>query len=171
TGNPFSSKYFNENEFGKRLIKNRDLKSDEQVIYYSGPHSQADIVENGDLLVGMDGDFIPCLWDKVTALLNQRVGKINANGEINIKFLFYYIQKPLQNIQHKTSATTVKHLSHNDIEKMELPLPSIEEQKAIAQILSDMDSEIQALQTKRSKYEQIKQGMMQELLTGKTRLG
>ena len=44
------------------------------------------------------------------------------------------------------------------------------EQKAIAAVLSDMDAEIAALEAKRAKYESIKQGMMQELLTGKTRL-
>ena len=46
----------------------------------------------------------------------------------------------------------------------------LQEQKAIAQILSDMDLEIEQLETKRIKYQAIKQGMMQELLTGKTRL-
>ena len=48
--------------------------------------------------------------------------------------------------------------------------PTIEEQQAIAQILSDMDAEIEALEQKQAKYKAIKQGMMQELLTGKTRL-
>ena len=54
--------------------------------------------------------------------------------------------------------------------KFFLILPEIEEQTAIATILSDMDSEIQALQQRLTKTRQIKQGMMQELLTGKTRL-
>ena len=48
--------------------------------------------------------------------------------------------------------------------------PTPVEQKAIAAVLSDMDAEIAALEAKRAKYESIKQGMMQELLTGKTRL-
>lgn len=48
--------------------------------------------------------------------------------------------------------------------------PSITEQTAIATILSDMDAEIQALEQRLNKTRQIKQGMMQELLTGKTRL-
>lgn len=52
-----------------------------------------------------------------------------------------------------------------------MPLPTIkEEQTAIATILSNMDEEIQALEQRLSKTLQIKQGMMQELLTGKTRL-
>jgi type I restriction enzyme S subunit len=48
--------------------------------------------------------------------------------------------------------------------------PSLSEQTAITTILSDMDSEIQALEKRLNKTRQIKQGMMQELLTGKTRL-
>ena len=52
----------------------------------------------------------------------------------------------------------------------EVKLPAIDEQKAIAAVLSDMDAEIAALETKRVKYESIKQGMMQELLTGNTRI-
>ena len=51
-----------------------------------------------------------------------------------------------------------------------IPLPPLAEQKAIAAVLSDMDAEIALLESKRAKYESIKQGMMQELLTGKTRL-
>ena len=52
----------------------------------------------------------------------------------------------------------------------EVRLPSVPEQKAIASVLSDMDAEIAALEAKRAKYESVKRGMMQELLTGKTRL-
>jgi len=48
--------------------------------------------------------------------------------------------------------------------------PTLAEQKAIAAVLSDMDAEIAALEAKRAKYESVKQGMMQELLTGRVRL-
>lgn len=54
---------------------------------------------------------------------------------------------------------------------MPIKIPSsIVEQTAIAEILSDMDKEIAELETKRTKYDRIKQGMMQQLLTGKIRL-
>ena len=52
----------------------------------------------------------------------------------------------------------------------EVRLPSVPEQQAIASVLSDMDSEIVALEAEHAKYESIKQGMMQELLTGKTKI-
>ena len=62
------------------------------------------------------------------------------------------------------------NLSKNNFLKMEISYPNPEEQTAIAQILSDMDAEIEQLEQKLAKYRMIKQGMMQELLTGKTRL-
>jgi type I restriction enzyme S subunit len=67
-------------------------------------------------------------------------------------------------------ASGVPSLNAKTIENIEINLPCVEEQKAIAQILSDMDAEIAGLEQKRDKYKAIKQGMMQELLTGKTRL-
>jgi type I restriction enzyme S subunit len=79
-------------------------------------------------------------------------------------------QEPLEEIENSTFGTTVKHLSHGDIENIELALPSLEEQQSIATILTDMDAETEALQARRAKTQAIKQGMMQELLTGRTRL-
>ncbi|WP_189524985.1 restriction endonuclease subunit S [Nostoc sp. 'Peltigera membranacea cyanobiont' 232] len=63
------------------------------------------------------------------------------------------------------------NINQDALKNLQITLPpTIEEQKAIAQILSDMNTEIAALEQKRDKYKAIKQGMMQELLTGKTRL-
>ena len=58
----------------------------------------------------------------------------------------------------------------NVVKNYELQLPLIEEQTAIASVLSDMDAEIAALETKLAKARPIKQGMMQELLTKRIRL-
>lgn len=169
-GFPFKSQYFNSQHIGLRLIKNRDLKSDDQVYYTTEDVSSEYIVNNGDVLVGMDGDFTPCIWRKGVALLNQRVGRIGAFG-MDLLFSYYLLQQPLQELQIGTGATTVKHLSHFDVEELELTFPEeIKEQQAIAQALSDMDNDIEQLEKKLSKYQQIKQGMMQDLLTGRIRL-
>lgn len=169
-GAPFESSYFNTESIGMRLIKNRDLKSDDQVYFYSGEYSDEYIVRNGDLLVGMDGDFLPCIWNKGEALLNQRVGRIKSDIW-SIPFLYYILMEPLKIKQAGTGATTVKHLSHGDIESMSILLPSsLEEQRAIASVLTAMDDELTALEAKKAKYVALKQGMMQQLLTGKIRL-
>lgn len=77
-----------------------------------------------------------------------------------------------QNVIDDTQGGAMKNLvGMADFKKATIPYPPLlEEQKAIAQILSDMDLEIEALEAKKAKYQDIKQGMMQELLTGKTRL-
>lgn len=61
-GFPFDSASFTENGNGLRLIRNRDLKSDDKIIFYSSAFNEQFVVENGDVLVGMDGDFTPCVW-------------------------------------------------------------------------------------------------------------
>ena len=66
--------------------------------------------------------------------------------------------------------TKVSGISKSNIVKLTLPVPSIPEQTAIATILSDMDDELSAIETKLNKARQIKQGMMHDLLTGRIRL-
>lgn len=85
------------------------------------------------------------------------------------KFIFYKFN--LIDWYSHNEASGVPSLNAKSIEKIELLFPPTkEEQQTIAHILSDMDAEIEALGKKLAKYRMIKQGMMQELLTGKTRL-
>ena len=69
-----------------------------------------------------------------------------------------------------TAGSTITHLYQKDFVNFEFSAPNIEEQTAIATILSDMDNELQALTQKLEKARALKQGMMQQLLTGKIRL-
>ena len=73
-------------------------------------------------------------------------------------------------VNEKCGGTTRTRISRSALGNIELSLPSYEEQKAIGTIFKDMDLELQTLRQKREKYVQIKQGMMQELLTGRVRL-
>ena len=170
-GFPFSSSYFNGCSLGLRLIRNRDLKSDDQIIYSTELVDASFLVGNGDVLIGMDGDFLPCIWEKGRALLNQRVGKLLFSDSMIDRFALYAFQKPLMELQDGTGATTVKHLSHGDIKKLRVLVPPTkEEQKAVASFLTDLDGEIQQYEDRVLKARQIKQGMKQQLLTGRIRL-
>jgi type I restriction enzyme S subunit len=104
---------------------------------------------------------------------HQRVYKIsNFSLGIYPKYVYYYMinyfgEYALRN----TVKATVDSLRLPTFQKFILKIPpTIEEQTAIANILSDMDREIEALERKLNKYKDIKQGMMQELLTGRIRL-
>ena len=170
TGYPFQSSYFNRDGIGVRLIRNRDLKSDDSITHYSGAIYNEFIVNNYDILIGMDGDFMPCVWDKGVALLNQRVGRLVVKNNWSPRFLYYALQEPLKQKEQGTGATTVKHLSHSDIERILMSIPPSKEQRAIAEALSDVDGLIAALDKKIAKKRLLKQGAMQQLLTGKKRL-
>ncbi len=151
-------------------MRNGDLKGDDSPIHYSGPYEERFLISDGDVLVGMDGEFVPCRWQSGNALLNQRVGRIRGSNELDVNFAQYLLIQPLQEVQRATAGTTVKHLSHGDVAGIEIPLPRYKEQQAIGAALSDMDAEITSLEQRRDKTQQIKQGMMQQLLTGRVRL-
>lgn len=153
--------------------------------------SQHDVVDqNGEIpILGTGGEIGRAktyLYDKPSVLIGRK-GTIDIPQYMDIPFwtidtLFY--TEILTNAFPKfifyrfnvidwysyNEASGVPSLNAKTIENIEINLPSVEEQKAIAQILSDMDAEIAALEQKRDKYKALKQGMMQELLTGKTRL-
>jgi type I restriction enzyme, S subunit len=83
---------------------------------------------------------------------------------------FFLAEAINHRIEFASESTGVPQLTAPQIAKYELFIPVVEEQTAIASILSDMDTAIAALEQRRNKTHDIKQGMMQELLTGKTRL-
>lgn len=170
-GFPFSSMFFNREEKGAKIIRNRDLHGTPDETFYSGPYDDAYIVNNGDVLVGMDGDFSPCLWNGGLALLNQRVGRITSKVGREVLFFYYLLESHLAELERKIAGTTVKHLSHTDVENILCSFPSsAEEQAAIGSLLRDLDDEIVMLRQKMSKVLDLKEGMMQQLLTGRIRL-
>jgi type I restriction enzyme, S subunit len=97
---------------------------------------------------------------------------IRINNNNIAKFIYYYIQtKHIKNqIIFLTHSSSQGNLGMGEMEKLEFLLPLKKEQSSIAQILSDMDSEIYELEKKRDKYIMVKNGIMQKLLTGEIRL-
>ena len=95
---------------------------------------------------------------------------IEEGLDYSIEFIFYKLQLIQESIYKMQTGGAQPHIHPVDLYPIEFPIPEKAEQTEIAKVLSDMDAEIEALETKFKKYEMIKQGMMQELLTGKTRL-
>ena len=101
---------------------------------------------------------------------NQGFKSIVTSAGVNNEWLYYWLVQNKMSFIEKAIGSTFLEISKKDMKNIEIALPSVEEQKAIAQILSDMDAEIEALEEKLEKVKTIKQGMMQELLTGRIRL-
>ena len=101
---------------------------------------------------------------------NQQINAIVQNGYYDIDFLYYLIEFSKNILIGSAGITATLILSKKEFSELEFYFPLLEEQTHIAQILSDMDAEIEALENKLNKYKMIKQGMMQNLLTGRIRL-
>lgn len=129
----------------------------------------------GDVLVSKSGSLGVCALvntEKEFSIYESIIVLQPIRNKLDSSFLLYLVrfQDTQKRLLGETVGSTVGHLNLNNFKQLEIPIPPLPEQKAIAQVLSDMDAEIEGLEQKRDKYKAIKQGMMQELLTGKTRL-
>ncbi|MFT4257642.1 MAG: restriction endonuclease subunit S [Pseudoxanthomonas sp.] len=98
--------------------------------------------------------------------------RFKPDAQVHGLFMAYCMRGPAgrELIKSLAQGSTRYNLSKSALLNGQLKLPSLEEQTAIAEVLSDMDSELEKLQARREKTRLLKQGMMQELLTGRTRL-
>ncbi|MDC1276936.1 restriction endonuclease subunit S [Algibacter sp.] len=134
------------------------------------------VVDDDIILMAEDGGYFDEYKSRHIAYrmigkcwVNNHAHILKAKKHINQAYLFYTLVH--KNILDYINGGTRAKLNKSEMNKIESWFPcSQNEQKAIAQILSDMDAEITQLEAKKEKYQAIKQGMMQELLTGKTRL-
>ena len=118
------------------------------------------------------GRAILCPNNEKGYILGSDIVKLIPNDDIDRKYLIYATKSQfyLDQIADDTQGSTRSRTSVSKLRKTSILFPPKSEQTAIASILSDMDNEIEALEQKLEKTRQIKQGMMQQLLTGKIRL-
>lgn len=167
SGFAFKSQDFSDQkETGVPLIRIRDLERQSPEIYVSPDFDHRYRVENGDCLVGMDGEFAAVRWSGGVAALNQRVLKfLSAGRNLDTDFLFYRLQPELRRLEQTISGTTVKHLSAKHLRELELAVPPLPEQRRIAEILSVVDESIAATQAVIDQTRTVKQGVLKRLLT------
>lgn len=101
---------------------------------------------------------------------NQQINALIPSDNNNTEFLYYLFESSKQYLLANAGTTATSIISKATFGEMSFVLPPLPEQTAIATVLSDMDAEISALVARRDKTRDLKQAMMQELLTGKTRL-
>lgn len=133
------------------------------------------IVQPGSILIAKmmpAGRAIICPDNEKSYILGSDVVKVVPNSSVDSRYLVYATKSRfyLDQIADDTQGSTRARTSVSKLRKTAILFPGKDEQIAIADILSEMDMEIAALEGKIAKYRQIKQGMMQQLLTGKIRL-
>lgn len=183
TGFPFSSIQYSNS--GTRLLRGSNIKrgnidwSEEITEYWPQvtPELKRYLLLEGDLVISMDGSLVGRSYSRLTkkdtpSLLLQRVARIRSK-KIDIGYLKQFVGSDnfVKYSDSVKTVTAIPHISPGDIKNYNIPFPpSIEEQNAIAEALSDNDDLIASLDKLIAKKKDIKQAAMQELLTGKRRL-
>lgn len=183
TGFPFPSSGFAKS--GVRLLRGSNVKRgvtdwSEGLVQYWPRHSieLTDFeLQEGDLVISMDGSLVGRSYAHLTpsdlpALLLQRVARIRSK-KLDIGFLTQHVGSVgfVNYCDSVKTVTAIPHISAADIRHFTTACPpTLAEQSAVAEVLCDMDSQIADTESKLTKARNIKQGMMQELLTGRIRL-
>jgi type I restriction enzyme, S subunit len=142
SGFAFQSEFFNTEGDGIPLIRIRDVTRGFSKTFYSSDFDSNFLIQNGDTLIGMDGEFNIAQWSGGESLLNQRVCKISVKNpnEMDERYLVRFLEIELKKIEERTPFVTVKHLSGKTLNEIQIPLPPLEVQKRIASILDAADA-------------------------------
>ena len=162
-----SSVHYNTQNIGLPLIQgNADLENRQQVIrFYTSEITKE--CEEGDIIMSVRAPVGAVGKAICRSCLGRGVCAIKSNND----FLYHYFVYTENNWGFFSKGSTFDSINSDELYQLSLILSNdINEQQAIAAILSDMDQEIANLEAQRDKYSVLKSGMMQKLLTGKIRL-
>lgn len=165
-GSAFKSKQFNSDGKGMPVVRIRDVLAG-----ISGTFSQQEagkkyLVENGDILVGMDGDFHVGFWVGGQAYLVQRVARFRSKGEIGRYHLFLALQEPVQHFNATITGTTVAHLGDKHIKTIEIPWPPEQLAKQLDIFLEPMLAQILSLRIKNITLHRTRDLLLPKLISG-----
>lgn len=182
-GYQFRTEDFNHNSEGIKVIKIGNVMPDKLITEGCDTidsdrlkHFENYQLKKGDILMSLTGNIgrvvrLPEIHEPL--LQNYRVGKFVPKMGIDPGYLSICLGsiRTTKQLEQLSNAAAQANFGKQDFDKVRVSIPKdIEEQKSIAKIISDISSEIKELEKKKKKYEAIKEGMMQELLSGKTRL-
>ena len=159
-------------------VSERGLDLGESMFISSGAHTllRRSEVRAGDILMTITGNVGRVIMlgpEFPEANINQHIARIRISArDVDPWFVFHMLTPPSVRNRYNsiTTGQAYPQISLAQVRSTEISVPSLSEQTAIAAVLTDMDAAIATAETKLIKARQLKQGMMQELLTGRTRL-
>lgn len=171
-GAPFKSREFNEDKVGYPLIRIRDLKTFSPQQYTDEDHPNREFIETGDVLAGMDGEFMPNIWLGKTGVLNQRVCKFESLPGVNYdNYYIYLLIKPhLQYIESYKTGTTVIHLGKRDLESINIINPNENILKRFVKISNILWKKMIKTAKENMALEQLRDTLLPKLMSGEIRI-
>ncbi len=165
-GFPFQSKKFNTDGIGTPVIRIRDIPEGFSPTFMDEDAEPKYHVNNGHILVGMDGDFHMCIWSSGHAFQNQRVARFESNGEIGNLHLFLALEKPIQELNKAIVGTTVAHLGDMHIRTIQIVWPPANVRAKAREVLEPMSEQIIALKRQIQNLRQTRDLLLPRLLSG-----
>lgn len=135
-GFPFPSESFSH-AGAIPLVRIRDLAANEFETYIRPPIPERVMIRDGDVVIGMDGEFNVVRWARGPAALNQRLCLLRPKPGVDIRFVAYWLPALLRILNELAYSTTVKHLSSGEILAERVIVPPEQEQRRIADFLDD----------------------------------
>lgn len=132
--------------------------------------SSAEIIPAKSVVMTTRATIGECAINVVPLSTNQGFKNFVPRSSVDVGFLFYLLTTQKQGFIGLCAGSTFLEIGKAQLAGYQVVIPEKDEQLAIAEVLSDMDAELTALEIQRAKTTQLKQGMMQELLTGRIRL-
>jgi type I restriction enzyme, S subunit len=122
-GAPFASAKFNSNGNGLPLVRIRDLRDERPGVWTPEVHPKGYLIQPGDIIVGMDGEFRAYLWGGDPAWMNQRICAFHSKQPYCPVFVRNAIEPHLARVEATEIATTVIHLGKGDIDEFRVVIP------------------------------------------------
>ena len=167
-GAPFQSSLFNDQRNGYPLIRIRDLKTFSPQFFTTEILPKMEVVTMGDILVGMDAEFRPCIWQGAVGVLNQRVCKIRSTHNCVCRFFIYETLKPhLELIEHYKTGTTVSHIGKADLDKIRILIPPDKVLQAYADIAEPLYLQILNNSNENMHLVETRDTLLPRLMSGK----
>jgi len=165
-GAPFASKLFNTDGKGMPIIRIRDLKEQTFVTYTTENHPKGHLIQPGDIIVGMDGEFRPYIWGNSEAWLNQRVCIFDNKRPKGKAFVLFTIKPLLYRIEQTQVATTVIHIGKKDFDAFEFYLPDNNTLNLFDEITSPMIHQIVVNCLENKRLSELRDALLPQLMSG-----
>ena len=165
-GAPFSSKQFNTEGNGKPIIRIRDLKNQQFATYTTEVHPKGYLLQPGDIVVGMDGEFRPYIWGNKEAWLNQRICVFKNKRPKGKAFLYYTIEPLLYAVEQTQVATTVIHIGKKDFDAFTVTLPDDNILNRFDNLTAPMIDQIVSHSLENKRLEELRDALLPKLMSG-----
>ncbi len=154
------------------FINRREVNAGQKYITKEGlKGSAANLIPKENLLIATRVGIGKAALNRIDIAISQDLTGVIVNKNKALPdYLYWFFINSKEKLKSLAQGSTIKGILRDDLSKIKLPLPPLHEQNKIAEILSSVDEKLELLRVRKEKFTRLKNGLMNELLTGKKRV-